>query len=1193
MTDVTSVGPTCPAHNVEMVLRTARTGANRGGKFWGCPRFPECRHTMPHGDSAEDPTKSGDAVRTAGKPDEPSVEWRENYSREDWIPRYASVASLPEYLTEMSQFQNGTIRKLLGQSVFYSRADRDYEPASIEQKFAAQILKKILVRGSLPLCTLEVERESVKVADLVSEVNKKLDPSEIGFLALQPKQPLTKEALIKILSNRKPFEFSVDEFPITAQETGGLDSLREETFLTQFIPSVAPYVGHFLHPQVSTANITASTPEDKNFQRCDFLISHPVHKLQVIEIDGDEHDDATAIDEVRDQTLESNGVSVTRIPNAVIDESDLQKVHEALHSIEPSVNKDFGTTELSIARAARYCSDCSKIQYVMAECLELGFFNSKQVWNIEITGSDFNFQPALRDFRNLLLALEGIYDLKIAPEHISLTQGTVERAVGADLRILLDTQAGPLHTFEDAISSKADFVVRSTFLPVQLNIDIAYEGKRIYTDGGSSNEDAIEKLDSNLTYFLQTLFRKQQFRDGQLEAIANGLRGIDSVVLLPTGAGKSIIYQMTGLLMPGLTLVVDPIIALIDDQIRVLKSYGIDRVLGLKAMATNQMQALLRKVEEGQFHFLMISPERMQNSAFRNSLRTLSQHTLVNLCVIDEAHCVSEWGHDFRTSYLNLARNMRLFARDNHGQSPSLFGLTGTASRAVLRDMLVDLEIDQSNRNAMVKASDFDRSELEFRVIKIPPKELHPTLVGQMTNIAQYFQLPRTILTATKGKNTKSGIVFCQTVRGPRGVYDLEKAISGVYGNATTIFAGSLESDVKTGNAQAFIENRAPVMVSTKAFGMGIDKPNVRYIVHAGMPGSLESYYQEAGRAGRDGSKALCVILFCEESEARTKEMLAPTSSNENVSRLMKEEPGTARSDANTAMFFHLNSFPGVEEETNGVRQLLDEIESIKPSQIPLAFSERNYEKKEKAIFRLVQIGVVQDYTVDFGSKKMELTLDYYNRDRARKSIIDYVTRSQPGRADQVAKDINAIVATTDREEIISLLRYVIQFSYDVIVRSRKRAISEALEAARVGSVSPDAFRDRLLDYLEEGAGSRQVEELLNKSEIDLSDWLDISDSIHNAAEAGELRGISIRYLESYPDHPGLLLLRSLAEISTSDADLILCRQDLEGMFVAGIRQYGRDDGYIDSCCTLLLDWAEKSSTDVIEPLLVALENCC
>ncbi len=1189
--------PQCPVCGKSMKLRTARRGANAGGQFWGCSSYPRCKGTL----SIE--SQPGDEVERNTEHQQQEhlpIEWRENFTREGWIAHYENIGSIPSFLESIRNTLSADSLKLLTQTAIYRRQNDTNVSIPSEWRFIAQTIKKLLQRGNAPLPTLQIEEQSILESGLSGKVSAVSDESDIGHDNFQPEQNFDPAKIGLAFAKRKPFKFAIDEFPKTSSDVGGFDSSREEKFFGTLVSQFNPEIGHFIHPQVSIKDIANSVQEEFTHQRCDFAIAHPTEGCQVIEIDGEEHLTRAATDENRDMLLNSAAIKVLRIPNRVIDANDLEYWTKEIALAEETPSPNLNADELAVARALRFCSDSSKVQFVIAQAMEIGLLLPGTHWKIRTIGSDFAFHAAVRDAEACIRAISAIYSLNLTPSSVEIVEHIDVIEDQSEITIEVASDAGPLHHFEMANRENADFVIRSTYLPVALKIDLGYSGERLYGSDADFASPEKQPQKDGLTFFLNTLFRKKAFREGQLQAISNTLEGGDSVVLLPTGAGKSIIYQLSGLLMPGLTLVVDPIVSLIEDQTRVMRRYGITRVLGIVSTTRKRMEDKLKQVESGQYHFLMISPERLQTPAFRETIRALAQNTIINLAVIDEAHCVSEWGHDFRPSYLNLARNLRRFCRDNFGTPPSLLGLTGTASRAVLRDLLVDLEIDKGNEKSLVKANDFDRPELNFRIVKIDPSERRPSLSGQISSIANYFNLPKSALGATKGDATYSGIVFCPTVKGASGVNEAQEIVTGALSASSVIYSGSAPQGAsqdwnaeKSENARAFIENKVPVMVATKAFGMGIDKPNVRYIVHLGMPGSLESYYQEAGRAGRNRKNALCVVLFSEENENRTRRILSPTSDKEIVKAAMGEEKWNARSDANTAMFFHELGYPGVETEASWLSDLLDELpDSFSARDVTITMGESGEtQNKEKALFRLLQMKFVKDYTVDYGSRELELKLDTYDRQTAQNAIISYVSRSQPGRAEQVAEEVAKISSNTVKDEILQLGRYLIQFAYDVIEQARKRAISEALEAAREGAIHPEKFRSRLLEYLEEGSGDQRLEELLDASDINLFPWIEVGQNVHNAPEAGELRGRAIRFLESFPEHPGLLLIRSLAEASCSNTDLELCREDLETMLVSGFSRYKLRDSEIGVVAKAIRSTAKTGSKSLIEPFLVALDR--
>ena len=278
-------------------------------------------------------------------------------------------------------------------------------------------------------------------------------------------------------------------------------------------------------------------------------------------------------------------------------------------------------------------------------------------------------------------------------------------------------------------------------------------------------------------------------------------------------------------------------------------------------------------MERGEYYYILHSPERVQSPAFRNALRALAEVALVNLAVIDEAHCVSEWGHDFRPAYLHLADNLRRFGRDETDAPPPLLALTGTASRAVLRDMLADLGIDKNRSDALIRPESFDRAELTFEVVRTaPPEDPKAKLRGVMNTLPHRFRLPRGEFFRRSGRNTASGIVFVPTVTArDYGLKDAREAVRSATKTQVTMYSGGPPKGferaswdaVKRKNASSFKQNVVPILVATKAYGMGIDKPNVRYTVHFGMPSSLESFYQEGRASGtRSQTRPLRRSLF-------------------------------------------------------------------------------------------------------------------------------------------------------------------------------------------------------------------------------------------------------------------------------------------------------------------------------------------
>ncbi len=616
---------------------------------------------------------------------------------------------------------------------------------------------------------------------------------------------------------------------------------------------------------------------------------------------------------------------------------------------------------------------------------------------------------------------------------------------------------------------------------------------------------AIPQAEKSLTYFLQNIFRKESFREGQLPILNRALQGKSVIGLLPTGGGKSLTYQIASLLQAGVTMVIDPIKSLMQDQYDNLVKNGIDCCNFINSKLTREEKTIAtNQVVESKVLFTFVSPERLQIEDFRTSLHEMHKNQVYfSYCVIDEVHCVSEWGHDFRTSYLSLGRNAIEHCKTKNKETIPIFGLTATASFDVLSDVERELSgngLTNIDSDAIVRFENTNRTELQYQIVNtavdferdekfkfiLPDKSelllpIQPikgdikqqTALEKQSSLIKLVDLvPDKLLTLNEqsdlilgwtlkafysdqydeknisetekkalikkllpnikienfDKNTfydssessnnsiykNGGIIFCPhrthlfgvtdkfkfdtwdhdvicdktgEILHKKGEFVLDengkkvklplhkrKAVAdalvrtGKY--EVGVFMGSSDEDEKVGkeietesfdNQRKFIENEQNIMVATKAFGMGIDKPNVRFTVHVNIPASIESFVQEAGRAGRDRKMALSSILFNPQKvtifNQKCFETLESEMSEESLKILKKlknqkfckeEVPEILKAigneeliqnkekildnldeifvDKDNLLFFHNNSFKGQEKELVVINELLEEI---------------------------------------------------------------------------------------------------------------------------------------------------------------------------------------------------------------------------------------------------------------------------
>ncbi|MDR4031944.1 MAG: DNA helicase RecQ [Bifidobacterium sp.] len=385
--------------------------------------------------------------------------------------------------------------------------------------------------------------------------------------------------------------------------------------------------------------------------------------------------------------------------------------------------------------------------------------------------------------------------------------------------------------------------------------------------------DSADSVDPRALEALNRYFGYDSFRPGQSGIVSAILTGHDVLGVMPTGAGKSICYQIPAAILPGVAIVISPLISLMRDQVDALNDVGLPAAFINTTQTPDEQDLVFAQALSGQIKLLYVAPERLETERFRN----FAVRVPISLVAVDEAHCVSQWGHDFRSSYLGIGEFIAGLPT-----RPTVAAFTATATERVRRDIVSILGLHTPS----ITVTGFDRPNLYFDVISMPRKD-------KASWVASYIA----------SHPDESGIVYCATRKETEALAEsLNSAVAELraaggadvsdIGTIAVAYHGGMSADAREKAQRDFVTDHVPVVVATNAFGMGIDKSNVRFVIHHNMPESIEAYYQEAGRAGRDGEPSRCTLLWNESDIVTRRRLLDSDYENE---RLTPEEQEAVR----------------------------------------------------------------------------------------------------------------------------------------------------------------------------------------------------------------------------------------------------------------------------------------------------------
>ena len=962
------------------------------------------------------------------------------------------------------------------------------------------------------------------------------------------------------------------------------------------------FIQQLIIPEIPINEITQVDVDEYTNQQVDFYLPQA---YLIIEIDGAQHENNKKKDATRDFHTAKYGIKTVRIKTSDLESENevfFQKIAEIKDRLDKvkskqEIRKEKDTTFISLSdyqfafengidiENPNYkATAIIRFQLLVLELLEKGLLNLATDWKFEILQRDISGfeKTAIEDLMVWFAHILQLHKIEFEKPKIYISHVNSVSKFSNDKSIKIDFSLTKRYTDEFQTNSHIIYV-RTDYLDEFLyfkkgdsrdNLKFSsfepYDYFKISATNtikyklkfGSKETDENSLLFLVWNIFLQNDesldFKNLRFREGQLPIIANALSKNDTIGLLPTGSGKSVCYQLSAILQPAISFVVCPIKSLMYDQKVDLDSAFFSRINHITSDDDGEdKEKIQNEFGQGKYFFIFISPERFQLKTFRQYFSAVNKEFNIAYAVIDEVHCLSEWGHDFRTSYLNLSN-----AIQRHTTDFNWLGLTATASINVLKNIQIEFGIKQEDVKTPI---DYTRKELEFIVIddeNNKPKAINTQLEILKEEIGALTE---------EGRDSKCGIVFTPTVNGKNGCYPLSLKLSEHFQTNIKYYSGSVPKveqrpimgdkefdEYKKMVQKEFKNNEFSLLTATKAFGMGVNKGNIHYTFHYGIPGSMESLYQEVGRAGRDKtkfkmSKAKCFVLLSKSNDS----VLSQIWDRDTTLTKVNELQGQTRGDINTNLFLFSLGLDVIKDEFEVIKKLFITFAASNKKDIRVKGNDigTNKARTEKAIYRLSQLGVIEDWTIRdfFRGGSFDVDFTEFSEESIKESLLFTIKEYDKEFSfdtiliDEKYSTYKKILnAPTNYSLIDKYILILLQWSYDNFAYNRIQSLKNIYENCcdfADGDITSSEFKVRLENYFKFTQKSYVLQHIAENPK-DFEKWFEVFYQIDNnivtntfvtRRQQESLRDNLSRFLESYMHNTGLDLISGLVRLLLDD----------------------------------------------------------